>query len=328
MEMASTEESGFPSRSLPQMFPQASGFGITGSQFINVSGDVNYHPPTMPEALQVGNTNRHEERYSDCESYSAQLTTRGRGYPLYVPQPRGNLPTEYQRHGVAIGDVGRITDDGIFDFFFNIYLPADHPINAVGTPDNYHPLTPYYDSADVTPFDYSSDHVSTPWSIRKLDQQLAAKCVDRLTELFGVLNHSSASRDFVFDCDGPQGALVVNPFGSHVQKLDNLEAMLRYTRQNAEAWYRYVNGPRGRRLPNGSLYLVTGWEKTRAWGIATFQDLATQSPFRISFTGANSMAEYRWSASGPARTKNSMTLPPSDEPLNQTIFIHGFSIAL
>ncbi|KAJ7649679.1 hypothetical protein FB45DRAFT_705437, partial [Roridomyces roridus] len=223
--------------------------------------------------------------------YSAQLTTRGRGYPLYVPQPRGNLPTEYQRHGVAIGDVGRITDDGIFDFFFNIYLPADHPINAVGTPDNYHPLTPYYDSADVTPFDYSSDHVSTP---------------------------CSASRDFVFDCDGPQGALVVNPFGSHVQKLDNLEAMLRYTRQNAEAWYRYVNGPRGRRLPNGSLYLVTGWEKTRAWGIATFKDLATQSPFRISFTGASSMdgahsSEYRWSASGPAQTKNSVSVPQDDE---------------
>ncbi|KAJ7843698.1 caspase domain-containing protein, partial [Mycena leptocephala] len=43
---------------------------------------------------------------------------------------------------VAIGDVGKVTPDGNFDFFFNIYLPADHPIDA-NVPEGFAPLSPY-----------------------------------------------------------------------------------------------------------------------------------------------------------------------------------------
>ncbi|KAJ7679595.1 hypothetical protein B0H17DRAFT_910771, partial [Mycena rosella] len=61
--------------------------------------------------------------------YSSQLLRRGRGFPLYVPEPQENLPQEYQREGVAIGDVCMVTPEGILEFFFNIYLDADNPIN-------------------------------------------------------------------------------------------------------------------------------------------------------------------------------------------------------
>ncbi|KAJ7815517.1 hypothetical protein B0H14DRAFT_2239140, partial [Mycena olivaceomarginata] len=71
--------------------------------------------------------------------YSNQLLCQGRGFPLYVPKPQRNLPAEYRMRGVAIGDVGTITSDGIFDFFFNIYLPAGHRINA-HTPKDFTPL--------------------------------------------------------------------------------------------------------------------------------------------------------------------------------------------
>ncbi|KAJ7649647.1 hypothetical protein FB45DRAFT_706398, partial [Roridomyces roridus] len=105
-----------------------------------------------------------------------------------------------------------------------------------------------------------------------------------------------------------------------------------YARANAESWYQHSNGTRGRRLSNGSLYLITGREKARAWGMASFQNAAARSPFRLAFQpvsdGHTSAYKYRWTASGPARTKTSGQIPAEDEALNQTVFIHGFSISL
>ncbi|KAJ6451930.1 hypothetical protein C8R45DRAFT_883168, partial [Mycena sanguinolenta] len=73
--------------------------------------------------------NTMDETFSDCEIYCNQLLRRRRGFPLYVPEPSETLPAEYQVEGVQIGDVGTVTPEGIFDFLFNIYLPADDPIN-------------------------------------------------------------------------------------------------------------------------------------------------------------------------------------------------------
>ncbi|KAJ6571773.1 hypothetical protein B0H19DRAFT_904029, partial [Mycena capillaripes] len=67
--------------------------------------------------------------YSESGNYSTQLLHRGRGFPLFVPAPPANLTVHYRRNGVAIGDVGRVTPQGIFNFLFNIYFPADDPIN-------------------------------------------------------------------------------------------------------------------------------------------------------------------------------------------------------
>ncbi|KAJ7603735.1 hypothetical protein FB45DRAFT_709836, partial [Roridomyces roridus] len=75
---------------------------------------------------------------SQC--YCNQLLFQGRGFPLYVPAPQGNLPPDYKHHGVSIGDVGTVTPQGVFRFFFNIYLPAEHPINHNDVPDNFSPL--------------------------------------------------------------------------------------------------------------------------------------------------------------------------------------------
>jgi hypothetical protein len=93
-------------------------------------------------------------------NYSKQLLRQGRGFPLYVPKPQSNLSLEYRRRGVAIGDVGTVTPEGMFDFFFNIYLPADDPI-SVHIPEDFVPL-PRYLAEDVIDDDFApGDYVSS-----------------------------------------------------------------------------------------------------------------------------------------------------------------------
>ncbi|KAJ7081759.1 hypothetical protein B0H15DRAFT_749167, partial [Mycena belliarum] len=184
---------------------------------------------------------------SESESYCGQLLRQKRGFPLYVPGPQRNLPDVYRHTGVAIGDVGRVTSDGIFDFFFNVYLPADHPVNANNVPEDFSPLAPYI-GRDVVHIDFEpGNYVSSP-SVQKLEL-------------------GSPSEYFMFNCDTPHGAVLALPHGAHVQKLENLGNLRQYASKNAESWYRHVNGARGRGLANGSLYLVTGCEKSRSWGI-------------------------------------------------------------
>ncbi|KAJ7603829.1 hypothetical protein FB45DRAFT_881192 [Roridomyces roridus] len=398
------------------MFTNTSGLAIHGSQFTNVLGDMNVtysrgeaptvrEPPTQPLVYP-------EHIYSDSESYCSQLLRRGRGFPLYIPAPRGNLPAEYGYRGVSIGDVGRVTPEGVFDFFFNIYLPADHPINDNDVPEIFCPLAPY-DSKNVLPIEYlPGQHVSTS-AVHKVDPGLSDgedvglgtvaasyghtyvrsrlfRATAKLPPGFqlstisridiasntiaprrrcdgGRVRRPALSRcdislgerqissswvnlwawmpvhpsqpyedgEFFFDCLGPQGAVLALPLGSHIERLDNFGDMLQYTRQNAENWYKYVNGARGRQLSNGSLYLITGWEKARAWGIAAFQEIPpTRYLFRISFgptfvnSGFASQKSYRWTTSGATRTKSSGPVAMDQTPLNQTVFIHGFSISL
>ncbi|KAJ7674342.1 hypothetical protein B0H17DRAFT_1082140 [Mycena rosella] len=312
-----THESIFTAQSPAHMFQNATRFGIEGSQFMNVLGNMNIHhlaPPSAGKSLAAAGNALDVSRdvYTDSGSYCSQLLRRGRGFPLYVPGPQRNLPREYQRNGVAIGDVGRVTPEGIFDFFFNIYLDADDPINVDNVPEGFCPLKRYV-SRDVVYLDFEpGNHVSTP-SVQKRDLESSSG------DLPGL--------NFTFDCNAPEGAVLALPHGSHLEKLENMEHMRRYAAKNAESWYKYINGERGRGLSNGALYLVTGFEKSQSWGMAAFQEVTTQTEFLLSFkpTAAD---RYRWTASGPATTKASGPIPIHGEPLNQTLFIHGLSISL
>jgi hypothetical protein len=99
--------------------------------------------------------------YSESGIYSNLLLRRGRGFPLYCPGPQINLPTQYQQTGVAIGDVGTVTVEGDFDFFFNIYLSANDNINA-NVPADFVPLSPPYALVDIKHYNFPpGNHVST-----------------------------------------------------------------------------------------------------------------------------------------------------------------------
>ncbi|KAJ7745732.1 hypothetical protein B0H16DRAFT_971951 [Mycena metata] len=294
-----------PSAQSSNLFQNAAGFSIVGGQF--VSGDVHNHPGEgkahghfpnpRNNSLPIPSFNILDDSFSESEIYCNQLMRRRRGFPLYVPGPPENLPEEYRRHGVAIGDVGSITPEGIFDFYFNVYLPADHPINDNDVPEDFCPLIPYTPK-DLTYLSYDpGDSVSTS-SVAKLTPP----------------SEEFPGGDFAFRCDAPQGAVLALPHGAHLKKLKNLETLREYAAFHAESWYKYINGTGGRGLQNGSLYLVTGCEKAHSWGMASFY--GTSDEFQLKFSQMPTSNRYRWrGVQGSA-------------PSNQTTFIHGLSISL
>src|ERR1700742_4219928 len=87
--------------------------------------------------IRLSDTSEHPS-----QTYARLLSRHGLGYALYRPQPISALPIECKKKGVSIGDVGMITPDGGFDLFFNIYLPADDPMNNGRVPPNFIPMLP------------------------------------------------------------------------------------------------------------------------------------------------------------------------------------------
>ncbi|KAJ6460793.1 hypothetical protein C8R47DRAFT_116854 [Mycena vitilis] len=250
------------------------------------------------------------------EIYCNNLLRQKRGVPLYIPEPNASLPPTYRRHGVALGDVGSVTSEGEFDFYFNVFLPADDPINADRTPENFFPM--FYDWTDIIHHDYGpGDYLATS-TVRFRDPDAPS-------------DGEFPGGHFLFICDGPQGAVLALPDGAHLQKLQNLENIRAYAANHADSWYKHINGPRwGRGLENGDLYLITGCEKARSWGMASFR--AARQEFQLCFKPTRTTHSiYRWSGVpgqiNPSRRKSHD--PPSiNEPTNQTMFLHGLSISL
>ncbi|KAJ7681946.1 hypothetical protein DFH06DRAFT_284548 [Mycena polygramma] len=304
----------------PNMLQNASRFSLVGGQVVlgNVNNDstpgAHYQasiplPPPTPD-----------ESVSESENYCRQLLPQKRGYPLYIPDPQ-TPPAEYREHGIQIGDVGSVTSNGEFDFYFNIFLPAEHPINANRTPENFSPMQ-RYGVEDIFHRNYGPGHYLSTSTVRKMDLDPPAG--------------EFPGGHFVFRCDGPQGAVLALPDGAHVQELRNVENMRMYAAKHADSWYAYINGPRGRGrgLTNGDLYLVTGCEKTRSWGMASYHTVREQ--FRLFFKptamgGAAAYNSYRWCGIhgqiNPSRQK-SHDPPFTNDPANQTTFLHGWSISL
>ena len=81
-----------------------------------------------------------------------------------------------------------------------------------------------------------------------------------------------------FECSGSDGAVLTMPQGAYHEDLKNISRFRDYASTHAESWYRYANGPCGREIGNGELHMVTGCDKTTAWGIATYSHLQSKRP--------------------------------------------------
>ncbi|KAF8172663.1 hypothetical protein BJ912DRAFT_100426 [Pholiota molesta] len=72
--------------------------------------------------------------------YRDLLLKHRHGLPLWIPDPDENLE-EHKKQGISIGDLGLLTEDGGFEYLFNIHVDADHSVNKdMVIPPSFTPL--------------------------------------------------------------------------------------------------------------------------------------------------------------------------------------------
>ncbi|KAF8997784.1 hypothetical protein BDQ17DRAFT_845824 [Cyathus striatus] len=193
-----------------------------------------------------------------CEVYTEKMFPMKYGYPLWFPQPDHNLPLDYRLRGVSIGDIGAITPDGAFDFMFNIGLPPSHPINfPAHLPDDF----AFFPSSNFR---------------TRLQTLFNPGADSKVSNLNIVSNFDTYTNDISFSCnDGARGAILSMPDGSSQEDLINERQIKEFISNNALDWYRYAQKNCGRELDRHSLYLVTGYMKSKTWvlqlSIKTYQ---------------------------------------------------------
>ena len=128
-----------------------------------------------------------------------------------------------------------------------------------------------------------------------------------------------------------EAAILALPAGASRQDLLDINKFRRHAIENAIRWYEFVNGNLGREAPNGSLYLVTGCDKSTTWGIASVAGATQVNTPSLRFTAAQLLqasAEYTysWETHCPATVR----IGPSGLSTlqNQCIFLRGFKLTL
>ena len=278
--------------------------------------------------------------------YERHLTLKGRGFPLWIPQPNIRLPIPYRAKGVCIGDVGIVTAFGGFDFLFNICRTRDDPVNPEELPDNFAPIYPPLNLTDVQEFrEFSSGSYLASSSIVKSQTSEQAPCV-YLSFLFFILL-MLYYRGLTFESSASEGAILTMPDGAFQEELCNLYKIRDYVAVHAANWYKFINGPlRGREAQNGDVRVVVGCDKTTSWGMATFTNTssAQQSNFRLKFcplrgqqqSQHNAGTTYTWEHSGVAEVRvgpepgenEELGETPTRQLRNQCLFMRTLSVTL
>ncbi|KIL61146.1 hypothetical protein M378DRAFT_55876, partial [Amanita muscaria Koide BX008] len=163
------------------------------------------------------------------------------GYPLYEPDPFSQLSKEYSRHGINVGDVGFIREDGTFDFMFNICPPRNSFINPPNLSGGFSLESP--------------EHSET----------ITMKPLPRATRIFPPTVTRTISGEYI--CEESEGAVLELPEGAIRAGAINRGRFADLAKRHGVEWYEYTK-TRGRDISNGSLYLVTSFTKCTQWGLA------------------------------------------------------------
>lgn len=229
---------------------------------------------------------------------------------------------------MRIGDVGVVTEHGSFDVFFNICLPADHPLHSTfGVPDGFTQVC--LSDQDMESFVPGDRHgrVVAAQSISQRNLSIGA----------GVPASSfvSAQRGigFEFTSASNEGAILVLPEGADRHDLRNHLVFEGEALRNGKSWYEFALRKLGRTMISlDSLYLITGCHQTSSWSLAAFHHPPGGSQFNAQFTAgpiinSNINAAYSW--------KMASAVPYRIGPQhynatqrNQAVFIRGYKIAV
>ncbi|KAK0453008.1 uncharacterized protein EV420DRAFT_635871 [Desarmillaria tabescens] len=254
-----------------------------------------------------------------AHTYIPLMLDHHHGFPLWFPDSDLSLPLRCRDKGICVGDLGYITVRGAFAYLFNVYASADDPINKGRVPPIFEPLEVSGPSAREQELHPEHHTLTTPGI------QQTASAGGALTS--GV----DGGVGLTFSCSSTQGAALVLPDGAVRYDVNqSAQAKLhKYAKKYAQYWYQYLNGEQGREMRNGSLYLVTGCDKSHSWEAVCFHPpthSSVSSPFSIvgaAEVGGTISHEWMFQTGPSRRNHRKDTMDP-----NQAIFLRGYSISV
>ncbi|KAF8886954.1 hypothetical protein BD779DRAFT_1528904 [Infundibulicybe gibba] len=285
---------------------------------------------------------------NDAQVYAKQLLLKRHGYPLWVPEPYGNTVT-YRTKGVRIGDVGYVTPEGAFETLFNVRAAPDDPINGRGVPDGFEQIAVASEDLVHLP------HFHQPGSAVTSASAKGRSCQVDLSTTGIPGSPLDAHMGAQFTWNSSEGAILHLPDGA--SRLTSPPSLFRASAmKGAKNWYKFANLTLHRAVPNGSLYLITGCDKTRPWMVGSFSNNSSDvhASMKLSAAGMASGGlsySYTWETSSPAVYRTGPP-PPIDSPeaiennaspidrdttifefdapygQNQCIFLRGYRIML
>jgi hypothetical protein len=214
---------------------------------------------------------------------------------------------------VAIGDVGVVDPRRSFDFLFNIRNTSISRIDS-----------PCEAQISSQPAIWATDYVicSPTMERKQIDPGVSTTITKCSTD---HLHHSHPARvaaGFHLRSSFDIGALLVLPEGASRQDLKNIGDYQKYALQHGLAWYQYAR-ERGRVCPEGSLYLVTGHDKTRRWGLTSFSSTPGMHVVSVKL-GLNDTSCWGYSGCVGFRLSDDKH-PPVEK--NQCVFLRGITIS-
>ncbi|KAK1222586.1 SCF ubiquitin ligase complex subunit cdc4 [Marasmius sp. AFHP31] len=259
----------------------------------------------------------------DSQAYCRTLYSLGHGCALWSPEPNDDLPLDYTSSGNRVGDVGLITEDGQFDYIFNICVPGNHPINCHnGVPSGFEPLSWDEKCINKTRYFRPCTPISCKDSIQwELDMELEAAA-------FGL--SVGAGGGFGINFRQERGAVVMaGPDGADRINAANKAIFRKYAFENGESWYKFVNEKHGREASNGAIYLITGFDKTTSWENAVVYNRSATKSCMMAVTTGGLGATSRFKLSNSTSREVSMNTRcfTGEGSRNQSLFVRGFRIS-
>jgi hypothetical protein len=138
-----------------------------------------------------------------------------------------------------------------------------------------------------------------------------------------------------FTSNSKEGAVLALPDGASAIDLRPTDRLKEYALKHAASWYEFVNGTLRRGVPNGSLYFVTGCDKTSSWGVASFSNTSTEGEISLTFknaqVGGGSVSfKWQWETYSPAAVRTGPELAEGERnsQQNQCLFVRGYKVAV
>ncbi|THU78354.1 hypothetical protein K435DRAFT_59286 [Dendrothele bispora CBS 962.96] len=261
--------------------------------------------------------------------YFRHLFSQGHGYALFYPKPN-RIGREPQPHleqlyeeGLRVGDVGMIRDSGDFLTLFNIFEERRAPVNTVyGVPDGFQPLDCHQNYFTIR------DQCHPP-NTRLCSKEACEVNInaDGTVPALGVFGPAVGIE---IQFSRSHGSILSLPEGAdRVDYLGTLPIRDCATK-NAESWYRFLTDKLGMDTYNGSLYVITGYDRARCYENLSFKtsSKAASLSARFSFLPTGDIGKLGFSYSSVSSSERRGAASLNHTLNNLSPFIRGFKIML